>query len=495
MFTYCFNNEFICIFISLLCIYCIVLFNVNFCRQVLEGFGREMETLVLQSEDNILQLQEVRTDVTELENELFMRKESIKTNIRRYGQDLIKRINEHERALVSEIDAFFDTVSVGRDRQKLERAVFRLERAHEFAKQLISEETSPITQLVHRAEAKENLEGALAYDLPNLMLHGEKLDRHVYFMPGVVNFDLGTLLKCTSPGKSHSVSQLRRRLPSSKAVFLHRLRLDDTDSVVAVTFLPCSDIVVLVSRGQKVCVFDARGKLKYRFGPDEDLLHPRDVTISHEGDIAIADCGLPGIKVFDIYGCVKFEFGGGEADVFALPVAVTTDHLGRYLVCDQVKQRITIHRPSGELVQQFSITETTLPQSISYHDNQLFVCDAQNNVVAIYVYVNKELQFVARLTTHSDTDTFLASTDICTDRHGNLLIADAVERKLHLLNRQGEMSNIVLSGRQLLRPTALAVSPGNVLVIAQQGVLDLDAPSDTDNPSQVCLYRIIKADV
>lgn len=465
--------------------------------QVLEGFSREMEALVLQSEDNILQLQEVRTDVTELENELFMRKESIKTNIRRYGHDLIKRINEHERALVSEIDAFFDTVSVGRDRQKLERAIFRLERAHEFAKQLISEDTSPIAQLVHRAEAKENLEGALAYDLPNLMVHGEKLDRHVYFMPGVQNFDLGALLKCTVPGKSHSVTQLRPRLPSSKAMFLHRLRLDDTDSVTALTFLPCGDIVILVSGGQKVCVFDTRGKLKYRFGPDEDLLHPCDVTISHEGDIAIADCGLPGIKVFDIFGCMKLEFGGGESDVFALPVALTTDHLGRYLVCDQVKQRITIHRPCGELVQQFGITETTLPQSISFHDNQLFVCDAQSNVVAIYVYDNKELQFLARLATHSNTDSgsFLACTDICADRHGNLLIADAIDGKLHLFNRQGEMSNIVLSGQQLLRPTTVAISHGNILAVAQQGVLDLDAPSDSSRPNQVCIYRIIKADV
>ena len=41
---------------------------------MLEGFGREMASLVLQSTDSILQLQAVRTDVTELENELFMRK-------------------------------------------------------------------------------------------------------------------------------------------------------------------------------------------------------------------------------------------------------------------------------------------------------------------------------------------------------------------------------------------------------------------------------------
>ena len=325
------------------------------------------------------------------------------------------------------------------------------------------------------------------------MVHGEKLDRHVYFLPGVQNFDLGALLKCTSPGESHSVTQPRPRLPSSRAMFLHRLRLDGAASVVAIAFLPSDDIVVLVAGGQKVCIFDARGKLKYRFGPDEDLLHPRDVTISHEGDIAVADCGLPGIKVFDIFGCLKLEFGGGDADVFALPVALTTDNLGRYFVCDQVKQRVTIHRPCGELVQTFAIAETTVPNAIRFHDNQVYVCDAENNAVAIYLYDNKEMQFLARLSAHADNEAFLACSDICVDRHGNVIVADAVEGKLHSFNQQGEMSNVVLSGQQLLRPATVAVSPSNILAVAQQGVLDLDTPNS--NASQVHIYRVIKADI
>ena len=52
--------------------------------------------------------------------------------------------------MLGEIDVFYDTVSVGRDRQKVERTIFRLQRAHDFAKQLLSDETSPITQLVNR---------------------------------------------------------------------------------------------------------------------------------------------------------------------------------------------------------------------------------------------------------------------------------------------------------------------------------------------------------
>ena len=65
-----------------------------------------------------------------------------------------RSLNEQEAQLMNELDDFYDIVTLSRDRQKLERTIFRLERAHDFAEQLLSSNTSPIAQIVNRWAVK-----------------------------------------------------------------------------------------------------------------------------------------------------------------------------------------------------------------------------------------------------------------------------------------------------------------------------------------------------
>ena len=51
---------------------------------------QDMSGLVLQSKDNIMQLAQTKADLVELENELFIRKEHVKTDVRRAVQDLMR---------------------------------------------------------------------------------------------------------------------------------------------------------------------------------------------------------------------------------------------------------------------------------------------------------------------------------------------------------------------------------------------------------------------
>ncbi len=59
----------------------------------------------------------------ELESELFLRKESVKTEVRRTIQEILKGINTQEKSLLKEVDYFYDTVTVGRDRQRMESTI------------------------------------------------------------------------------------------------------------------------------------------------------------------------------------------------------------------------------------------------------------------------------------------------------------------------------------------------------------------------------------
>ena len=108
--------------------------------------------------------------------------------------------------------------------------------------------------LHYRAEAKDSLHQALNYELPDTTVHAQKLLQNTVFLPGYHDFQVGTLLKC-SDGGSTVVSTLRPLLPSTKAVYMHSLRIEGNTNmgeVLAVAFLPSGNPVVLTSTGQKV---------------------------------------------------------------------------------------------------------------------------------------------------------------------------------------------------------------------------------------------------
>ena len=72
-------------------------------KNIRESFQSEMEGLVLQSEDNIIQLKAMHEDLEDLENELFVRKETIKSHIRRTVQETIRDLQEQEKQLKNQV--------------------------------------------------------------------------------------------------------------------------------------------------------------------------------------------------------------------------------------------------------------------------------------------------------------------------------------------------------------------------------------------------------
>ena len=159
------------------------------------------------------------------------------------------------------------------------------------------------------------------------------------------------------------------------------------------------------------------------------------------------------------------QFGGPET--FTMPIAITKDKVGKFLVCDQAKLRITVHRFSGDIIQEFNIPETTNPQFMSYCDDKLYICDPEKKTIHIYVYLKAELQYVAKLT--DSENHFLDCAAITLNSSGKLLIADTSVDKILSYNSRGEMSSVVASGKQFLRPNCMCVSNGGMLAVSQQG--------------------------
>jgi hypothetical protein len=87
--------------------------------------------------------------------------------------------------------------------------------------------------------------------------------------------------------------------------------------------------------------------LRHEFGDDdgETMSQPSDMTVTRDGDLAVVDCGLLCVKVFDTQGSQQMTFG--NAEIFALPIAITIDSIGRFLVCDQVRGVLYIRQTNN----------------------------------------------------------------------------------------------------------------------------------------------------
>lgn len=490
-------------------------------KVVRHDFGKEMTKLVMNSQDNMIQLKMARDDLVELENELFTRKESVKTQIRRTVQDLIRSIQENEHVLMMEVDSFYDTLSVATDRQRVEKIIFRLQRANDFAEQLLSKETSPITQLVNRTEAKENLEQAQTYQLPDIRVHAEKMNRYLCYLPCKLDSFVGSVIQCASEANTNTMILRVTSQPTNKALFLHKCRLPSGQTfgeILSISFLPLNNDVVLLTTEKKFIkiLTAARGILRYEFGGDDDddgnLEHPSDLVVTRDGEIAVTDCGHLCVKVFDSFGVFKFSFGDG--DLFSLPVAICVDFNNRFIVCDQVRQRLTIHRNHGdELVQIIDIIEVLKPEIILCFCNKIYVCDVINGCICIYSEDEGGFQLIVKFSSSvdgrggSEAD-FLDCSGIAIDRTGNLIISDAIACRFHMINRNAEMSNVVTRGRSLFRPGCIALSNDAILAVTEREftidtkiIEEEDAPvaaatmNEGGNKTNVCIYRLIRSDV
>ena len=159
------------------------------------------------------------------------------------------------------MDELYDTASLSYDRKKIESIIFRIRMANDFARGLLSQNTSPIAQLLHRKWAKSNLKSSLEYELPDVRVHHAKLDQYMTFLPGTSsdNIDVGSLLSCSGSASGNRLQEVRDCSPSSRAMFLHKLNpvLNEytMGDVRSLAFLPNNDVVVLTGHGKKVSVF------------------------------------------------------------------------------------------------------------------------------------------------------------------------------------------------------------------------------------------------
>jgi len=192
----------------------------------------------------------------------------------------------------------------------------------------------------------------------------------------------------------------------------------------------------------------------------------------------IADGYAHAIKKFDRQGNLLLRFGsfGSDTSHFKQPCGIALDHKNRLWVSDRLNHRIQVFDSTGGFLFQFGSQGAdsgrfNSPTGITITPNGLvWVSDTRNNQVQVFDSLGHYLKTIKQVDSLG-LDTPLG---ICSDKWGNVFIADAHHNRIVELNPYGQRI-LDFGGQgdslwQFRTPVGLASSPGaHYLYVADMG--------------------------
>lgn len=195
--------------------------------------------------------------------------------------------------------------------------------------------------------------------------------------------------------------------------------------------------------------------------------------------IWIADGYAHAIKKFDRQGNLLLRFGsfGSDTSQFKQPCGIALDNKGRLFVVDRLNHRVQVFSDStGRFLFQFGSQGTdsgrfNSPTGITIVPNgRVFVSDTRNNQLQVFDSLGHYLKTIKQVDSLG-LDTPLG---ICSDKWGDVFIADAHHNRIVELNPYGQRI-LDFGGQgdslwQFRTPVGVASSPGaHYLYVADMG--------------------------
>jgi DNA-binding beta-propeller fold protein YncE len=165
-------------------------------------------------------------------------------------------------------------------------------------------------------------------------------------------------------------------------------------SITAVALDDDGNLYVGDSGNGEILSFDARGRLRFRFGNkgvgQAEFSSIMGIVATREA-IVVSDAAGLGIQVFDRRGRYRRGWGRHEAgrENVSFPAGLSVDAKGRIALADSLRHEVKLYRPDGVLIGQFcgmgSLRgEVLYPADVSFDGKgRIAVADRGNNRVQI----------------------------------------------------------------------------------------------------------------
>ena len=242
-----------------------------------------------------------------------------------------------------------------------------------------------------------------------------------------------------------------------------------TGLLTGVTIDKYGHIVVVDSDMALVKIFTEQGELLGSFGGDV-LKAPWDVFATSSGKIVVSDPGDGNIKVFS--SCGKFLTASEAAHHLIKPYGMAYDKRSKEMVVsDKGTSSVYVHDPRGIVTSVLKVNSGDKQSTFSFPShvaidgkNQVYVTDATQN--CLYKFDAKH-RFEFRYTGSGD-NVLRHPAGVCVDRHGNVLMADLENSRIHLVDASGTFRGFLLTWEDgLAEPLAMTFDNHGHLVVTE----------------------------
>jgi DNA-binding beta-propeller fold protein YncE len=215
------------------------------------------------------------------------------------------------------------------------------------------------------------------------------------------------------------------------------------------------------------------------------ILKPYGVHVDGGGRIFVVDTEQAALHVMDRDARSYRLIGGQGTGVFVAPVSVTGDNRGTVYVTDPAAGKIFALSHPDYTPRLFTDVRLSRPTGIAYNarDDRLYVSDTSAHQIVAFDSLGTERQVFGKRGVEPLEFNF--PTDLAIDRQWNLMVTDALNNRIQVLDK--DLNIIHIFGRvgkqpgYLGRPKGVAAdSDGNLYIAdAQQDMVQIFAPDGT----------------
>ena len=232
------------------------------------------------------------------------------------------------------------------------------------------------------------------------------------------------------------------------------------------------NLVIVDNEVNNVKVFTPQGDLLYTFGNGQ-FVSAWDVFCTNSGKMVVSDCGTSELKVYSKQGkyLLKSELGTHIKELFGIAYNRTNSMMA---VTDKASCCAYIHAGSGVVQELLRITNAdqnipnmSCPQYITYSQSgDVLISDFDSHCVYAFNESGELLWTFGNSTTEDQALGHPAG--ICTDRQGNILVADTGNCRVIALTPEGKFKDFVLTWEDgIAEPQAIATTKKGELIVTE----------------------------
>ena len=205
-----------------------------------------------------------------------------------------------------------------------------------------------------------------------------------------------------------------------------------------------------------------------------DLNGPFGIAYNSRGEMIVSECGDHRVSIIDNRGKKIRTFGsyGDSPHQLKCPAGIAIDDIDNIYVSSSHKlQKFT---SNGELIKCVGQKggkegEFNYPRGVTLHDNQVYVCDADNHRIQVF---DLNLNFVRSIGSRGKgRGEFNKPYDVKLDTAGNIYIADFIDSRVQVLDNSGHFIRTLgdEGERKLGRPSGLHIADKYVYISDYSG--------------------------